>query len=99
VLGDVESHMPAPTSVRVFCITMDLAAINHVLPVTQIDAANRATSTVLLQFALIFNLYHFELHIPCQIWRIKNINHKAHQVHIPISLLSSARDNSLSLFA
>jgi len=57
VLGHVESHMPAPASVRIFfCITMALAANNHVLPVTPIDAVNRAASTVLLQFALIFNL-------------------------------------------
>jgi hypothetical protein len=47
MLGHVESHTPAsamgPASVRIFYITMASAANNHVLPVTPIDAKNRAT--------------------------------------------------------
>jgi hypothetical protein len=54
------NHMLAPAlvpaSVCTFCITMASAANNHVLPVTPIDAGNRDTSTVLLQFVLTFNL-------------------------------------------
>jgi len=47
VLGHIELHTPAPTLVPafvlIFYITMASAANNHVLPVTPIDAKNRAT--------------------------------------------------------